>query len=409
MPKFSLLSPLDQPLGNRRLLEDIKRCLKDKELSEFGFSVAFAKIGPLYRLQELIQAWRAEGKKVSGIFGIDHCGTSIQALRFALEHLDNVYYTQYRGHSFHPKIYWFKGQAKAIAFIGSNNLTMGGMELNFEAAIELEFSLPDELAEFEQVRAMFISLLPSNCIASHVLTCESLAHLDSEGMLIDEGKKNSDRTGNVKRKIAHPPEDGLRLPVKPSSSLPHNIVFNKKQKKQELAKKAESIKVQANVVDIMQPLVPVSGFVIQIKPHHNGEIFLSKTAAQQNPAFFGMPFTGQTIPKKGANEGYPQRTPDPICNIYVFGEKNKILFSLKKYPLNTVFYTTKSEIRVTASPLVTYVPEYSTLIITQSDDIGIDYEMQIFTPNSPDYAKWVAVCNQTMPSGGKEPRRFGWF
>lgn len=409
MPRFSILSPLDQPLGNRRLLEDLKKCLADKGLCEFGFSVAFAKVGPLYRLQKLLQAWRAEGKSTSGIFGIDQCGTSVQALQFALDHLDGVYYTQYRGHSFHPKVYWFKGLNKAVAFIGSNNLTMGGMEINFEAAVELEFSLPDELAEFEQVRAMFTSLLPQNCVASRVLTAEALAKLDAEGLLLDETKKNAGTSGNGKHLVAYLTEEGLKLPVKPVSSLPSHIVFGKGPKKKELAKKAEAIKVQADAVDVTKPLIPVSGFVIQIKPHHNGEIFLSKTAAQQNPAFFGMPFTGQTTPKKGENEGYPQRSPDPICNIVVFGAGNAVLYSTLKYALNTVFYTTKSEIRVTASPLVPHVPEYSVLVMTPSEDGGVDYDMRIFTPDSPDYAKWVAVCDQKMPGGGKQPRQFGWF
>lgn len=409
MPSFSILSPLDQPLGNRRLLEDLKKCLSDKDLSEFGFSVAFAKVGPLYRLQEFLQGWRAAGKTARGIFGIDHNGTSHQALQFALENLDSVYYTQYSGHSFHPKVYWFKGKDKAVAFIGSNNLTMGGMELNFEAAIELQFTLPDEQAQFEQIQAMFTSLLPENCVASRELTGEALAKLAEGGLLLDETNKNSGGAGTGKRKVAHPPAEGAKLPVKPVSSLPSHIVFGKGPKKKELAKKAEVIKAQADAVDVTKPLVPVSGFAIQIKPHHNGEIFLSKTAAQQNPAFFGMPFTGETTPKKGENEGYPQRTPDPICNIVVFGEGNKVLYSVQKYALNTVFYTTKSEIRVTASPLVPHVPEYSVLIMTPSEYSDVDYEMQILTPDSPDYAKWVDVCDQKMPGGGKEPRKFGWF
>src|SRR5207253_2874287 len=33
--------------------------------------------------------------------------------------------------------------------------------------------------------------------------------------------------------------------------------------------------------------------VIQIIPHHNGEIFLSKNAVNQNPALFGFPFSGR--------------------------------------------------------------------------------------------------------------------
>lgn len=408
MPSISVLSPLDQPLGKRRLLEDLKRCLNDPELDEFGFSVAFSKVGPLYRLQELIKAWRLAGKKASGIFGIDHKGTSLQALRFALDHLDGVFYTQHIGNSFHPKVYWFRGNSKAVGFIGSNNMTMGGMELNFEAAIELQFKLPDEQADFDQIHKMFSSLLPASCAATRKLTAEALAQLEGEELLLDETRKSA-RSGWAKQKMAHPPSKEFGLLVKPASSLPPHLIFGKTPRKRQLAEKAGVLKLQADVIDVLKPLVPVSGIAMQIKPHHNGEIFLSRIAARQNPAFFGMPFTSQTRPKKGKNESYPQREPDPACNIVVFGKDNETLYSTTKYLLNMVFYQKNSEIRVTASPLVPHVPEYSVIVITPSEDAEIDYEMKIFTPASPSYAKWVAVCNQKMPGGGKRPRWFGWF
>ncbi len=409
MPKLSVISPLDQPLGNRRLLDDLKRCLGDKDLSEFGFIVAFAKVGPLYRLQELIEVWRAAGKITTGIFGIDHNGTSLQALQFALDHLDNTYYIQYRGHSFHPKIFWFKGDTKAIVYLGSNNMTMGGMELNFEATIEVEFELPKEISAFEQFHLMFSSLLPAKCVATRELNAEALAQLEADGLLLDETKK-SNVGGGGKWKVAHPLGNEFKLPVKPASSLPAHIVFGKPLKKKALAKKAEILKAQADVVDVGKPLVPVAGLAIQISPHHNGEIFLSTGATKQNPAFFGMPFTGQTKPKKGKNKGYPQRSPDPICNIVVFGKMNKVLYSNSAYPLNTVLYTRNSEIRVTASPLVKHVPEYSVLVMTPSEVMGVDYDMKIFTPDSQHYKIWADVCDQKMPSGGKlKARKYGWF
>ncbi|MDI1362700.1 phospholipase D family protein [Methylotenera sp.] len=409
MPKFSVISPLDQPLGKRRLLEDLKKYLQDDDLQSFGFSVAFAKIGPLYRLMDCIQKWRSKGKDITAIFGIDHNGTSVQALQFALDQFSSVYVTQYRGHSFHPKIYWFKGKTKGIVFIGSNNMTMGGMELNFEAAIELEFELPAEDNEYTETVSMFEALLPQNCVATESLTPELLLQLEADGLLLDETKKRENTTG-TKKKFAPPTKPGATLPVKPMSNLPSKIIFGKPLKKKELAIKAEVMKVQADVLDITKPLVPVAGFVIQINPHANGEIFLSTLAISQNPAFFGIPFTGQTTPKKGANLGYPQRDPDPICSIIVYGKKNKVLYINPSYPLNTVLYTRNSEIRVTASPLVQYVPEFSVLLMMPSELPGIDYDMKIFTPESPEYGKWESLCDQKMPSGGKAiARKFGWF
>jgi hypothetical protein len=152
-----------------------------------------------------------------------------------------------------------------------------------------------------------------------------------------------------------------------------------------------------------------SGFAIQIKPHHNGEIFLSVSAALQNPAFFRWPFTGATTPKKPGNPSYPQLDPDPVVNIVVYGAPTTPLLTLSMYHLNTVYYEAKSEIRITAAPLVAVVPEYSVMIMQTSNTPGIDYDITIHTPASPDYNAWVTACNQTMPSGGSTPRRYGWF
>ncbi|QNB09773.1 restriction endonuclease [Herbaspirillum frisingense] len=408
MPTFSIIAPLDQPLGNRRLLEDIKRCLSSKDLEEFGFVVAFAKAGPLYRLQELLEKWRTAGKSSVGIFGIDHLGTSIQALDFSLEHLDRVFFTQHRGNSFHPKVYWFRGKKRAVAFIGSNNLTMGGMELNFEATIELNFELPAEKESFEDVHRMFSALLPETCSATQALTRELLGQLIQDQLLLDESKKGSGVSG-TKRATGYAKNNSPRLPVRPISSLPPKGLLGQIADKKELQQKAAAIAIQAKSIEVTKPLVPVMGLAMQIKPHHNGEIFLSRTAAQQNPAFFGMPFTGETTPKKGTNSGYPQRLPDPIVNIAVFGKRNELIFSLENYPLNTVFYEEKKEIRVTASPLVEWVPEYSVMVMTLSELPEIEYDIAIFTPDSPDHPTWLAVCNQTMPGGGKVPRKFGWY
>ena len=85
------------------------------------------------------------------------------------------------------------------------------------------------------------------------------------------------------------------------------------------------------------------------------------------------------------------------------------MLALNKYPLNTVYYATKSEIRITASPLVGMVPDYSVMIMTIGDEPGVDYDITIHRPDSPDYAAWLSACNQSMPGGGQAPRKFGWF
>jgi phosphatidylserine/phosphatidylglycerophosphate/cardiolipin synthase-like enzyme len=110
--------------------------------------VAYAKSGPLLRLRERLEAWKKAGKTSAAIIGIDQQGTSREALELALELFDCVYTTQETGLTFHPKIYFFSGAAESMAFIGSNNLTVGGTEKNFEAGLLVEMDGTTDAAEF---------------------------------------------------------------------------------------------------------------------------------------------------------------------------------------------------------------------------------------------------------------------
>jgi hypothetical protein len=199
--------------------------------------------------------------------------------------------------------------------------------------------------------------------------------------------------------------------VKPESAIPPSARAARlaARRRSKAARKSTQAAAAAPGAAAASASPPTRGFAIQIKPHDNGEIFLSVTAALQNPSFFGWPFSGRTTPKRASNPSYPQRTPDPVVNITVYGAGQQPVLALTGYNLNTVYYERKSEIRITASPLIGIVPDYSVMIMELSDTPDVAYEITIHRPDSPDYVSWVAACNQTMPSGGSAPRHYGWF
>ena len=407
MTKFSLIKPLDQPPGTRRLLDDLKTCLGSADFSDFRLIVAYAKSGPLLRLESFLKAWKSAGKSTAAILGIDQKGTSKEALELALALFDDVYITQEPGITFHPKIYLFKGPSAARAFIGSNNLTVGGTEKNFESAIDLELSLPADGTLLSAIEAAWTELLPPACPATTKLDKTKLAALVSSGRVIDEktmrtsGNGNSDAAAVGKSNSSTP----SGLIVKPESALPRSVAA-----KGPITKKTTASLPSPTPAPTATSPTPVRGLAIQIAPHHNGEVFLSVSAARQNPAFFGLPFTGSTKPKKATNKSYPQRDPDPVNNYTVYGASTTPVLTLSAYPTNTVFYDKKKDIRITVSPLVSVVPDYSVMIMEPSSDPNIDYEITVHRPDSPSYSAWVAACNQSMPAGGgKAPRKFGWF
>ena len=413
---LSIIKPLDQPVGIQRLLTKLKDALADDRFSQLYLIVAFAKSGPLHRLHDLLDSWRAKGSRIEAILGFDQHGTSREALELSLALFDVVYVTREPSVTFHPKIYLFKGVTAARAFIGSNNLTVGGTEKNFEATVQLDFEIPREAEAFATVEEAWTTLLPDSCPATKLLNDEFLKQLIDSGDVIAEramryGEANRNGVRSVSRRNL--PRTGLI--VRPESTLPRQPRVSKTAKTLvELTqpviepKLTETITPGHEVESIIPPPF-AEGLAIQIKPHHNGEIFLSVSAALQYPEFFNWPFKGQTVPKKSGNPSYPQLTPDPVVNVGVYGVNETPLLTLSAYSLNTVYYQRKSEIRITASPLVGVVPDYSVMIIHRGETEGIDYEITIHTPESPDYAVWVAACDQTMPGGGKTPRKFGWF
>ncbi len=76
MPNLEILKPYDAAVGNRRLLDELKSALDSADFDDFRLIVAYAKAGPLHRLKTKLEKWKADGKTLKAIFGIDQQGKS---------------------------------------------------------------------------------------------------------------------------------------------------------------------------------------------------------------------------------------------------------------------------------------------------------------------------------------------
>lgn len=414
MAKLTFQSPTDQPTGKGRLLKELRDGLTSSELTDFRIVVAFAKLGPLARLESEIVAWRKSGRKIRAIVGIDHRGTSYEALEFVLTHFDESRVARIPGGAFsptfHPKIYLFTGDDKAIAFIGSNNLTVGGTESNAESHIKLELSLPAD----QQVCDDIVGMWDDAMKMSLPLTAPLLNDLHTTSQVLTEkqmraaSKATSTGSGSSTTGPGAGTSSFPQIPLVPPSALPKTSLASPSGPKAAPgAGSAGGASTPASAA-----ASTASTLVIQIVPHHNGEVFLSKTAVDQNPAFFGWPFTGSTTPKNAGNRSYPQRLPDPIVDIILYDSSGHPSDVLKSYGLNTVFYDVKSEIRITiTASIAAKIPDYSIMVMSEAiATASLDYSIEIYPPGSPQYARFLVACNQAMPSGGKpNPRKFGWL
>ena len=406
MAKVQILNPNDQPTGKWRLVNELRACLVSDDYNTLLIAVAFAKTGPMLRLKVELDQWLAKGKKITSVFGVNHQNTSKQALAFALNKFTKAHVLFYTDDfTYHPKMYLFVGDKKCKFFIGSHNLTVGGTETNWESGTVLTLNLPEDQAMLAEAVSSWDSLVE----LSTELNAALIALYEAHGKLADETKPRRNKTAKLPAKDGEQPLleklPRAKLIIKPPSPLPKDLFVVKKTKAPAAAK-------IAGVAKKTKPNVNTEALVIQIVPHDNGEVFLSKIAVDQNPDFFGFPFTGKTVSKKPQNPSYPQREPDPIVDLKVYGKTLTPVVQFPHYALNTVFYETKSEIRITVPPdVVKNTPAYSILVMRQgAEGSECDYEMEIFPPNNPQFNNYLAVCNQTMPSGGKpNPRKMGWL
>lgn len=405
MVEISIQSPVDQPTGKRRLITELIDCLDPTRFDEFFLAVAFAKIGPLLRLDESLGRWKKAKGKISAILGVDQKGTTKEALLYAMKHFDEVRVIQASLGSirvtFHPKIYGFVGKKDAVVYIGSNNLTVGGTEINFESFVRLRMSLPDDAAALEKVRNSWKDMEAS----SIALTADVLDDLLRTGAVVSETESlRRARSSATGKKPAAPASKFPRIKIVPPSPSPKggSIIVEKLAGKPAAAPAGKPGGLPADL--------GAETFLIEIIPHENAEVFLSVAAVRQNPTFFKWPFTGETKPKKEA-KGYPQLEPDPIVDIEVLDKNDVRKVESKGVNLNTVYYERKSEIRITVpGEIAKAVEPYSLLMITiPKDRLDVDYEFTIFTPGSPQHKLLIGSCNQKMPGGGKRARVYGWI
>jgi hypothetical protein len=245
------------------------------------------------------------------------------------------------------------------------------------------------------------------------LTRRYLAMLVAAGLVPGEATMRDRGTGAADRGEATELPPFPELTISPASPIPRSSILERVAAAQPARTPADGRAVQAtSLVAAATNTIGAQALLIQIIPHDNGEVFLSKRAVDQDHEFFGWPFTGLTVPKKATNPAYPQRVPDPVVDIRVYNRDGHRIIRHYPYNLNTVYYAPKSEIRITVPhDVVEAVPEYSLMVMRKpTAEADHDYDIEIFVPGSERFEELMAGCNQTMPTGGSaQARRFGWM
>lgn len=145
--------------------------------------VAWAKRSGLIRVEGLLRRFRQGGGKITAIVGISEGGATRQGLESILALCDEGYIFHDRHRTFHPKCYLFVNGERAEVFLGSNNLTAGGLFWNYELAVQISLDLnnTEDAAFYSEIDSWFEKLIMEPSVCKR-LDVSFLAHLLSSSL-----------------------------------------------------------------------------------------------------------------------------------------------------------------------------------------------------------------------------------
>jgi HKD family nuclease len=117
------------------------------------FVSAFVALRTILRLRDGLLGHVEDRNNLKLVVGIDLGGTSREVLQELLRWNCKtfVFHNTIPRASFHPKLYLFESPTRATLFVGSNNLTDGGLYTNYEAATRYDFDLPADAHEYQRL------------------------------------------------------------------------------------------------------------------------------------------------------------------------------------------------------------------------------------------------------------------
>ncbi len=433
MPSPPQLDLLAQPFEGRSLGANVLGALQSGAWQRFRCAVAFLKYSGLRQLAAPLDGFlRQPGAQAAITVGIDHNGTSLEGVQDLWRVLDGraplYIFKEGEGgqaRTFHPKIYLFEHARQALAIVGSGNLTAGGLFQNHELAVAIQLDLADPpSADFHRGLSRALDLWQTPGPACRQVDAPLLHSLYASGELLAEraiaaghraevAATRSEHAAGTAGRPAFFGASGAALLAPIPSPLPPmaaaaivpdtstgTAAHGGGKRRRPTRRAPQAASGQHNAL------------LIEVRPHDNGEVFLSKKAVDEDPGFFGFPFSGWAVPKrKKNNPPYPERTPDPHVELILLNRRGQAGVPVPHY-LNMVYYDPKSEVRITLPvSFAARVPQMSLLAMTRNPSPQYDYRLEFYPPDctTPKVEALRAKLTHRLPSGGAPDHRYyGW-
>ena len=395
-----------QPAGSRRLGDLLMAGLAG-DWTNFRAAVAFVKSSGVRHLAESLAAFGRSGR-IDIVVGIDHGGTSYEGLRDLMAaagpNARLAIFHNRLPYTFHPKVYLFKSRSSGEIFMGSGNLTEGGLFTNYEAGVRLGLDLgeSDQAAVLEDVEGMLnawadpasgtVSVLDENVL--EVLLHSGL--VPAEADLASERRKPWQPTGSalVARGLFEARTE-QRAPGIPGRQRRQRVGPGKPDKWKAAPEPAagEAQFVPSRFVMTLQKTDVGVGQTSAGTARRSPEIFVPLSARDANPGFWEWPAAFEEDPtKRGKFDRKEVRT----------------RFAGRTVTINMMTWPDKHDFRLRCTALRD-AGEIGDILKMEKVEPGLGYEyyVEIIPQGLQEYGKHLFHCTQKIP--GKSRKSFGYF
>lgn len=408
---------------------------------------AFASLTAILRLKQRLHELRVTGALVRIVVGVDMGGTGKEVLQeLATWDVEVFIFKNKKGSvTFHPKLYIVETAGSAEIFLGSNNLTDGGLYGNYEGAVQVTYNLPEDKAELDKAKAQLSKFIEPGPPVGKILDAEYLAVLLARKDIPDaketrkKFKAAKAEEGEYTLAVANafgyeptqgPPNLPIELQQVVMAAVRHQLdylqVTKKKARKDFVAslKSAQAAAAATGTQVVLptetEPVPTVITPIAQITPN---AFYLELTATQGvsgnipgeqriplealNAAqdFFGWPdnYTKSINPRKGLSAPGIRRVYyewKPSWRVYSTSDATKdVTVNVRMY-----FVQANSDYRFHVGNLVKWANAGDIVRITRHENGPHEYECALALSGTPTHAQWKAIC---ALGSTHSPRVFG--
>ncbi|MBC8185006.1 phospholipase D family protein [candidate division KSB1 bacterium] len=345
----------EQPLGI-----EISNSLNSNRYKNFKMAVAYAKNSGIGRLHNDFKNFTNNGGNIDAVIGIDQTITSYQALINLLTFTgQNLFIHHDKGPtSFHPKLYYFGNVEIEKVIIGSSNLTAGGLYLNYEVNVDINFNNSDTSNNFRNQVDDYWNKLISNT-NTKIADLKLLNELLELGSLLNENKQKSFK--NLIAKISKVPFSSQSRPKLPelSTQLQTEVPILKNSFSMLLSKFDVSDRSQDPVI-----LIPIR-------------------ALQKYPNFWNWP-SFYTL----SGSGYPE--------LYVHTSIFYDGIEKKNHTVRLYYYDKKKEFRLQCEPIKRNGKQGDIILIEKNELKPFDFKITLIRQDSSSYDRLLPKLTEEV-------------